>query len=89
MALATEPDLLLLDEPTAGMTPEETALTAEFAIQLNAQGMTIIVVEHDMGFVRQIARFVTVLHYGGIFAEGTLEEIESNQNVRRIYLGEQ
>jgi ABC-type uncharacterized transport system ATPase subunit len=51
--------------------------------------MTIIVVEHDMGFVRQIARFVTVLHYGGIFAEGTLEEIESNQNVRRIYLGEQ
>jgi len=89
MALATEPDLLLLDEPTAGMTPEETALTAEFAIQLNVQGMTIIVVEHDMGFVRQIARFVTVLHYGGIFAEGTLEEIESNQNVRRIYLGEQ
>ena len=89
MALATEPDLLLLDEPTAGMTPEETALTAEFAIQLNGQGMTIIVVEHDMGFVRQIARFVTVLHYGRIFAEGTLEEIESNQNVRRIYLGEQ
>jgi urea transport system ATP-binding protein len=89
MALATEPDLLLLDEPTAGMTPEETTLTAEFAINLNAQGMTIIVVEHDMAFVRQIARFVTVLHYGSIFAEGRLEEIESNQNVRRIYLGEQ
>jgi len=88
MALATEPELLLLDEPTAGMTPEETALKAEFAINLNAQGMTIIVVEHDMGFVRHIARFVTVLHYGSIFAEGTLEEIESNQNVRRIYLGE-
>jgi branched-chain amino acid transport system ATP-binding protein len=89
MALATEPDLLLLDEPTAGMTPDETALTAEFAINLNAQGMTIFVVEHDMAFIRQIARFVTVLHYGCIFAEGTLDEIESNQDVRCIYLGEQ
>jgi len=89
MALATEPDLLLLDEPTAGMTPEEAALTAEFVINLNAQGMTVIVVEHDMAFVRQIAQFVTVLHYGSIFAEGTLAQIESNSDVRRIYLGEQ
>jgi len=89
MALATLPDLLLLDEPTAGMTPDETSLTAEFAINLNAQGMTIFVVEHDMAFIRQIARFVTVLHYGCIFAEGTLDQIESNQDVRCIYLGEQ
>ena len=89
MALATEPDLLLLDEPTAGMTPEEAALTADFVINLNAQGMTVIVVEHDMAFVRQIAQFVTVLHYGSIFAEGTLSQIESNSDVRRIYLGEQ
>ncbi len=88
LALATEPDLLLLDEPTAGMTPEETALTAEFVVNLNAQGMTVLVVEHDMAFVRHIARRVTVLHYGRIFAEGTLAEIESNQDVRRIYLGE-
>jgi len=89
LALATGPDLLLLDEPTAGMTPEETALTAEFVIRLNAQGMTVIVVEHDMAFVRHIARRITVMHYGRVFAEGTLAEIESNQDVRRIYLGEQ
>lgn len=89
MALATVPELLLLDEPTAGMTPDETSLTAEFAIDLNAQGMTIFIVEHDMAFVRQIARFVTVLHYGCIFAEGTLDQIESNKDVRSIYLGEQ
>jgi branched-chain amino acid transport system ATP-binding protein len=89
LALATGPDLILLDEPTAGMTPEETALTAEFVINLNSQGITVLVVEHDMAFVRHIARRVTVLHYGRIFAEGTLEEIEANQEVRRIYLGEQ
>ncbi len=89
LALATGPDLLLLDEPTAGMTPEETALTAEFVVRLNAQGMTVVVVEHDMAFVRHIARRVTVMHYGRVFAEGSLAEIESNQDVRRIYLGEQ
>jgi branched-chain amino acid transport system ATP-binding protein len=88
LALATEPELLLLDEPTAGLTPEESALTAEFILKLNGQGVTILVVEHDMAFVRNIAHGVTVLHYGRIFAEGTLEEIEANQEVRRIYLGE-
>ncbi len=89
LALATEPALLLLDEPTAGMTPEETALTADFVIKLADQGITILVVEHDMAFVRHIARGVTVLHYGRVFADGTLEEIEANHEVRRIYLGEQ
>jgi len=89
LALATEPELLLLDEPTAGMTPEETALTADFVIKLSGQGITILVVEHDMAFVRHIARGVTVLHYGRVFADGTLEEIEANHEVRRIYLGEQ
>ena len=88
LALATEPDLLLLDEPTAGMTPEETELTAQFVINLNRQGLTVLVVEHDMAFVRYIAQRVTVLHYGRIFTEGSLEEIESNREVRRIYLGE-
>jgi branched-chain amino acid transport system ATP-binding protein len=88
LALATEPDLLLLDEPTAGMTPEETALTARFVVDLNRQGLTVLVVEHDMAFVRFIAERVTVLHYGRIFTEGSLDEIESNQEVRRIYLGE-
>jgi len=89
LALATHPHLLLLDEPTAGMTPEETALTARFVIDLNGQGVTILVVEHDMAFVRYIARRVTVLHYGRIFAEGTLAEIEADRDVRRIYLGEE
>jgi branched-chain amino acid transport system ATP-binding protein len=88
LALATEPDLLLLDEPTAGLTPEETSLTAQFILELNHQGVTILVVEHDMAFVRNVAHGVTVLHYGRIFAEGTLEEIEANREVRRIYLGE-
>ena len=88
LALATEPNLLLLDEPTAGMTPEETELTAQFVVNLNQQGLTVLVVEHDMAFVRYIAQGVTVLHYGRIFAEGSLDEIESNQEVRRIYLGE-
>lgn len=89
LALATDPQLLLLDEPTAGMTPDETALTARFLIELNQRGLTVLVVEHDMGFVRHIANRVTVLHYGRILCEGTLAEIESNQEVRRIYLGEQ
>jgi branched-chain amino acid transport system ATP-binding protein len=88
LALATEPDLLLLDEPTAGMTPEETELTAQFVVNLNRQGLTVLVVEHDMAFVRYIAQRVTVLHYGRIFTEGSLDEIESNHQVRRIYLGE-
>jgi branched-chain amino acid transport system ATP-binding protein len=88
LALATEPDLLLLDEPTAGMTPEETELTAQFVVDLSRQGLSVLVVEHDMAFVRYIAQGVTVLHYGRIFTEGSLDEIESNQEVRRIYLGE-
>jgi ABC-type uncharacterized transport system ATPase subunit len=89
LALATDPDLLLLDEPTAGMTPEETALTARFVIELNQSGLTVLVVEHDMAFVRYVASRVTVLHYGRILYEGTLAEVESHQEVRRIYLGEQ
>ena len=88
LTLSTEPDLLLLDEPTAGMTPDETARTARFLIDLNKHGLTVLVVEHDMEFVRYIARRVTVLHNGQIFSEGVLEEIEANQEVRQIYLGE-
>ena len=89
LALATGPDLILLDEPTAGMTPDETALTARFVIDLNRRGLTVLAVEHDMAFVRNVASRVTVLHQGRILCDGTLPEIESNQDVRRIYLGEQ
>lgn len=87
MAVALRPALLLLDEPTAGMSPEETFKTGELVKRLNASGMTIIVIEHDMAFVRQIAQRVTVLHFGQVFDEGSLERIVGNEDVVRIYLG--
>lgn len=87
MALASGPDILLLDEPTAGMSPEETQQTARVLRHLNAEGLTIVVVEHDISFVRETADVVTVLHQGQIFAEGSVAEITSNAEVRRIYLG--
>ena len=87
MALALKPKLLLLDEPTAGMSPEETYQTGELILRLNREGMTMLVVEHDMAFVRQIARLVTVLHYGQVFARGTIEAIIADPDVAEIYLG--
>ncbi len=87
MALSVNPKLLLLDEPTAGMGPGETEATARIVEALNADGMTIMVIEHDMSFVRRIARKVTVMNLGRIFAEGTIAEIEANQGVTDIYLG--
>jgi branched-chain amino acid transport system ATP-binding protein len=89
LALATEPKLLLVDEPAAGMTPEEAALTAGFLQELNGKRLAVMVVEHDMSFVRKIGGRVTVLHYGRIFSEGTIDDIEADAEVRRIYLGEQ
>lgn len=87
MALATKPTVLLLDEPTAGMSPEETFKTGELVKRLNAEGMTIVVIEHDMTFIRQIAQRVTVLHFGKIFDEGSIDDITQNEDVVRIYLG--
>lgn len=87
MAISVEPRLLLLDEPTAGMSPEETRKTGEMVEQLRRRGMTILAVEHDMEFVRQIARRVTVLHFGEIFAQGSIDEIMANDGVAEIYLG--
>ncbi|MCP9629068.1 ABC transporter ATP-binding protein [Rhodopseudomonas palustris] len=87
MALALRPQLLLLDEPTAGMSPEETYKTGELIKSFNAEGMTVLVVEHDMAFVRQIAQRVTVLHLGKIFARGSLDEILNDEQVAEIYLG--
>jgi len=87
MVLAGSPEVLLLDEPTAGMSPEETRHTARILSELNGQGLTMIVVEHDMSFVREIAETVTVLHQGRVFAEGTMQEVTSRQDVREIYLG--
>jgi branched-chain amino acid transport system ATP-binding protein len=87
MAIGTQPKLLLLDEPTAGMSPEETFKTGEMVSALNRDGMTVIVVEHDMAFVRQIARKVSVLHLGRLFAQGSIAEIVANEAVQEIYLG--
>ena len=79
--------MLLLDEPTAGMSPEETFKTGEMVKKLNARGMTILVIEHDMAFVRQIAKRVTVLHLRPDLREGSLDEIVADEDVVRIYLG--
>ena len=87
MALSVKPDLLLLDEPTAGMSLEETQKTAQIVKDLNRDGMAIIVIDHDMEFVRTLNSKITVLHLGKWFAEGNLAEIESNEEVRSIYLG--
>ncbi|WGS23345.1 MULTISPECIES: ABC transporter ATP-binding protein [unclassified Bradyrhizobium] len=88
MALALRPQLLLLDEPTAGMSPEETYKTGELIKSFNAEGMTVLVVEHDMAFVRQVAQRVTVLHLGRIFARGSLDAILQDEKVADIYLGQ-
>jgi urea transport system ATP-binding protein len=87
MAISLKPQLLLLDEPTAGMSPDETFATGEMVKALNAQGMTVLAVEHDMAFVRQVAQKVTVLHFGRIFAQGSMDEIVADERVAEIYLG--
>jgi branched-chain amino acid transport system ATP-binding protein len=87
MVLARGPDILLLDEPTAGLSPEETRKTARVLRHLNEAGLTIVVVEHDISFVRDVARKVTVLHQGRVFAEGTIDQITAHDEVRKIYLG--
>jgi len=87
MVLGSCPQVVLMDEPTAGMTPEETRRTADFLRALNARGMTIVVIEHDMWFVREIAEQVTVLHQGRVFRQGTITAIERDPDVQHIYLG--
>lgn len=87
MLLAAEPRVLLVDEPVAGMTGQETERTAELLTSL-AGKHSVVVVEHDMAFVRSIAKKVTVLHQGSVLAEGTMSEIQSNPEVIKVYLGE-
>jgi len=88
MLLVADPRLLLVDEPVAGMTAQETEHTAELLTSLAGE-RTVIVVEHDMEFVRSIAKHVTVLDQGSVLAEGTMDEIQNNDDVRRVYLGEE
>jgi urea transport system ATP-binding protein len=86
MLLAQDPRVLLVDEPVAGMTHQETEKTAELLSSL-AGKHTVVVVEHDMEFVRSIARTVTVLHEGKILAEGSMDAVQSNPKVIEVYLG--
>jgi len=86
IALSTDPDLLLLDEPTAGLNSQESlALVRKMREMLS--GQSIILVEHDMEVVMELADNISVLHYGSIIAEGPPEEIKKNEEVKKVYLG--
>ena len=85
IALATEPKLLCLDEPTAGMSQAETEETKQLVRRI-AKNLTILIVEHDMQVVMELCSHITVLHYGAILAEGTPEEIQNNPRVLEVYL---
>jgi len=87
MLLMQDPQLLLVDEPVAGMTPQETERTAELLLSL-AGRHSVVVVEHDMEFVRSIARRVTVLHEGRVLAEGGIDAVQNDPRVIEVYLGE-
>jgi urea transport system ATP-binding protein len=87
MLLMQNPQLLLVDEPVAGMTKQETETTAELLSSLAGEH-SVVVVEHDMEFVRSIARKVTVLHEGSVLAEGSMDEIQNDRRVIEVYLGE-
>jgi urea transport system ATP-binding protein len=86
MLLAQDPKLLLVDEPAAGMTDEETHKTGELLLSL-AGKHSILVIEHDMIFVRQIARKVTVLHQGAVLCEGSVDQVQNDERVVEVYLG--
>ncbi|NER35239.1 MAG: urea ABC transporter ATP-binding protein UrtD [Oscillatoria sp. SIO1A7] len=86
MLVAQSPDLLLVDEPVAGLTDEETYNIGELLLAL-AESHSILVIEHDMEFVRQIARKVTVLHEGSVLCEGNIEEVQNDPRTIEVYLG--
>lgn len=87
MLVAQSPDLLLVDEPVAGLTDEETENVGNLLLAL-AQSHSIMVIEHDMEFVRQIAQKVTVLHQGSVLKEGTMDEVQNDPHVIEVYLGQ-
>jgi urea transport system ATP-binding protein len=86
MVIVQQAELLLVDEPVAGMTDEETARTAEL-LRAIARDRAVLVIEHDMEFVRSLARRVTVLHEGRVLCEGSVDEVQRDPRVREVYLG--
>jgi branched-chain amino acid transport system ATP-binding protein len=90
IALGSRPELLLLDEPTAGMAPEETHSTVELIRRLVAElGLTVLIVEHDMDVVFSISEMIVVLHQGMVLAHGKPEEVRRDEMVQNVYLGEE
>ena len=87
MVLVQRPRLLLLDEPVAGMTQTERLHTGELITRIARAGTTVLVIEHDMDFVRRFAHKVTVMHEGKILTEGTVSEVQMDETVREVYLG--
>ena len=88
MLVAQSPELLLVDEPVAGLTDEETEKVGNLLLAL-AESHSIVVIEHDMEFVRQIAKKVTVLHQGSVLCEGSMDEVQTDPRVIEVYLGKQ
>ncbi len=86
LLLAQDPEVILMDEPTAGMTGPETRKTAELLSRLKGKH-TLVVVEHDMGFVKEIGDIISVMHQGAMLAEGSVSDIEQHEGVREAYLG--
>jgi urea transport system ATP-binding protein len=86
MLLMQDPELLMLDEPIAGMSARERDLTAELLKRI-CQNRSVIVIEHDMEFVKRIAHKVTVMHQGKILAEGSMEQVQNDERVIDVYLG--
>jgi urea transport system ATP-binding protein len=86
MLLMQDPQLLLLDEPVAGMSARERELTGDLLKKI-AQGRSMVIIEHDMEFVRSVAQKVTVLHQGRILAEGSMDHVQSDPRVIEVYLG--
>jgi len=87
MVIAQDPELLLVDEPVAGLTDDETARTGDLLLAIAAE-RSVLVIEHDMEFVRQIARTVTVLHQGTVLCEGPVEQVQQDPGVLEVYLGQ-